>query len=296
MYKKLTVALCLLASPLSAQTVSIETYRGHQDVPVTPGKIAVFDMAALDSLLALGIVPDATIHPVYVDYLAEATNNAAHVGTLFEPDYEAIAAIAPDLVIAGGRSYKAVPNLNKIAPTIDMTIWEDTVSQGLDRLEAYGEIFDKQAEAAALAQAFEAKVEATRKSTSGQGSALVVMTNGPKISAYGPEGRFGWLYDTVGLKPAVENIESSTHGEAISFEFIHDANPDVLIVIDRMAAIGQDGDAAQTVLDNALVQETKAWETGKVIYLDSTPLYIAAGGIQSMTLTLDQIAAAFEAD
>eukprot|EP00581_Thalassiosira_minuscula_P020469 CAMPEP_0184439166 /NCGR_PEP_ID=MMETSP0738-20130409/695511_1 /TAXON_ID=385413 /ORGANISM="Thalassiosira miniscula, Strain CCMP1093" /LENGTH=40 /DNA_ID= /DNA_START= /DNA_END= /DNA_ORIENTATION= len=35
-----------------------------------------------------------------------------------------------------------------------MTIWEDTVGQGLDRLAAYGTIFDKEAEADALKAAF----------------------------------------------------------------------------------------------------------------------------------------------
>ncbi len=88
-------------------------------------------------------------------------------------------------------------------------------------------------------------------------------------------------------------MEQATHGEAISFEFIRDANPDILIVVDRLAAIGRDGERAQTTLDNALVHETTAWKTGKVIYLNSAPLYIASGGIQSMTMTLDEITTAF---
>jgi len=87
-------------------------------------------------------------------------------------------------------------------------------------------------------------------------------------------------------------LQKANHGEAVSFEFIRDANPDILLVIDRMAAIGQEGEGAQATLDNALVHETTAWKTGQVVFLSSAPIYIAGGGIQSMNLTLDEINAA----
>ncbi|KXF92780.1 hypothetical protein [Phaeobacter inhibens] len=51
--------------------------------------------------------------------------------------------------------------------------------------------------------------------------------------------------------------------------------------------------AAAATLDNALVTGTEAWKKGQVIYLDSAAIYIAGGGIQSMTATLEQIRAGF---
>lgn len=289
MLKRLSVLIALMAWPALAETVEIETYRGSVHAPAAPTSIAVFDVSALDSLDALGIKPNAVIDPIFVDYLDAAKADAEIVGSLFEPDLEALAALRPDLIIAGGRSSEAVPDLAKLAPTIDMTIWEDVVGQGLDRLASYGEIFGKEDEAAALIAGFNAKLAATKDAVTGHGTALIVMTVGPKISAYGAGGRFGWLHTAIGLPEAVENVEATTHGEAVSFEFIRDANPDILIVVDRLAAIGRPGKSARTTLDNALVQETNAWKDGKVIYLDSAPLYIAGGGIQSMNMTLDQI-------
>ncbi|PYG32453.1 siderophore ABC transporter substrate-binding protein [Pelagimonas varians] len=289
----MALSLAAIASPLAAETISVETYAGAVDVPVYPEKIAVFDVASLDTLDALGVKPTGVVGPIFVTYLDAAKEGAAPIGSLFEPDFEAVAAMAPDLIVAGGRSSKVAPDLAKIAPTVDMTIWEDTVGQGLARLEAFGKIFGKEAEAASLTEAFTTKLDFTKAMAADQGSALIIITNGPKISAYGSGGRFGWLHSTIGLREAVEAVEQATHGEAISFEFIRDANPDVLIVIDRQAAIGKDGDRARATLDNALVHETNAWKNGKVIYLDSAPLYIAGGGIQSMGMTLDQITAAF---
>ncbi|MCG3269514.1 siderophore ABC transporter substrate-binding protein [Yoonia sp. I 8.24] len=286
-------AFMLAVSPALADTVTVETYTGPVKVATDPERIAVFDIAALDTLDALGIRVDGVVAPLFVDYVADTAEGAESVGSLFEPDFEAIAAGGYDLLIAGGRSSSVAPDLARITQTVDMTIWEDTVGQGLARLAAYGEIFNKQAEAAALRADFDAALTAAQDAVADQGSALIVMTNGPTVSAYGAAGRFGWLHTAMELPEAVVDVETTTHGEAISFEFIRDANPEILIVIDRAAAVGQESEAAAATLDNALVQETSAWQSGNVIYLNSANIYIAGGGIQSMISTLRQFADVF---
>ena len=292
MLRSLAIALTLAAAPALAESIEIETYRGPVIVEKMPETIAVFDMSALDSLEALGVEIDATIVNVYLDYLEDAAEDKPRVGSLFEPDYEALNALRPDLIIAGGRSYDAVPDLAKMAPTIDMTIWEDTIGQGLARLDAYGAVFGREDEAAALRADFESKAAQVRALGAKQGKTLILMTHGPKVSAYGADGRFGWLHTAFDLEEAVQGVEEATHGEAVSFEFIREANPDLILVIDRAAAIGE-ASGARSTLDNALVRETAAWQANKVVFLDSAPIYIAAGGIQSLNGTLDQLMAAF---
>lgn len=292
MLRKFAFVLCLAAGPAGAQDVTVETYRGPVTVAQTPETVAVYDMAALDTLEALGIAVAGTISNVYLDYLEDAAAGAARIGTLFEPDMEALYALQPDLIVAGGRSYEKVPDLARIAPTIDMTIHEDTLATGLKRLEAYGAIFGKQAEAAALADTLRRKQAEVTEAAAGAGRTLIVMTNGPKVSAYGPSGRFGWLHSAFGLEVAAKEVAGSDHGEAISFEFIRQVDPDVILVIDRSAAIG-DVETATLTLDNVLVRETKAWRNGKVITLDSAPIYIAAGGVQALNATMDQLLDAF---
>ena len=197
------IAICAILFSLTnvarAQTATIDTYTGPVAVATQPQTVAVMDFAILDTLEALGIAADGVVGPPMLDYLSDAAEGAASLGTLFEPDYEAIAALAPDLILAGGRSSSVVPELARVAPTVDMTIWEDVVGQGLERLTAYGMIFDKEAEAAALAATFTAKLDTVKAALAGQGRALIVMTNGPKVSAYGAQGRFGWLHTSLGL-------------------------------------------------------------------------------------------------
>ena len=60
-------------------------------------------------------------------------------------------------------------------------------------------------------------------------------------------------------KAAVSSIkEKGNHGQPVTFEYIKKTNPDWLFVLDRSAAIGEEGKAAKDVLDNPLVAETTA--------------------------------------
>lgn len=178
MLKKLALAISLFGTAASADGVQIETYRGSVDVKIAPETLVVFDVASLDTLDALGIEADGTVSNRYVSYLKD--NEAASVGSLFEPDIEAVLALNPDLIVVGGRSSKQFEAMAEVAPTIDMTIWEDTIGQGLERLNAYGKIFGKEAEAAALITAFEAKLSEAKSAAADQGKAMIVMTNGPR--------------------------------------------------------------------------------------------------------------------
>ncbi|EAQ45586.1 putative ABC transporter, periplasmic Fe+3 siderophore binding protein [Roseobacter sp. MED193] len=296
MLKSLTlIAALVCGSAAVAQTVEVRTFRGLQQAEAQPEKVAVFDLAALDTLVALGVKPAGVIGNLYVDYLDKGVEGAEVVGSLFEPDFESIYALQPDLILVGGRSSDQAEALADFAPTLDMTIdGDDLVQIALHRLEDYGHLFGKEAEATALRDSFLTKLEATKSLARGKGTALLIMTNGPKISAFGAMGRFGWLHSKLEVPQAAEGLGENSHGEAISSEFIRDANPDYLFVVDRLSAIGQGGEDAKATLDNDLVRQTSAWKNGHVIYLDAASLYIAGGGIQSMNRVLDQLISAYE--
>ncbi|WP_010141933.1 siderophore ABC transporter substrate-binding protein [Oceanicola sp. S124] len=281
-----------LSTAAAAETVTVQTYPGPAKVETGPASTIVYDLAALDTLDALGVAGLTSISNTYLDYLAGYAGDA---GSLFEPDFEAVNAAEPDLVIVGGRSQPHLQDMARIAPAIDMTIWgADVIEQGLARLEAYGQIWGMETKAAALKAEVEQAIAATRAAAEGKGSALILLTNGPKISVYGSGSRFGWLHDLTGLTEAAGELKAETHGEAVSFEYVRDLDPDWLLVIDRVAAIGGEGENARATLDNALIRETKAWRAGQVVFLDAGPIYIAGGGVQSTLMTLETLRAGLE--
>ncbi|MGZ9810173.1 siderophore ABC transporter substrate-binding protein [Pseudoroseicyclus sp. H15] len=292
-----TVPLAAIAAlaPLAAnaETVTVETYPGPVAVETGPETVVALDLAAIDALDALGITLDGVPDFTPPAYLAEAMGQAETVGTLFEPDFETLAAMAPDLIIAGGRSQAQVEPLSAVAPTIDMTIWEDVVGQSKERLAAYGAIFGLSDEADALAAELDAAIAEATAAAEGQGDVLILLTTGGTVSAYGDDSRFGWIHTALGLPEAYPDLNAETHGESVSFEFIAEVDPDWIFVIDRGAAIGQAGEAAAVTLDNPLVAGTVAGEAGHIVYLDPAPLYLAGGGIQALMQTIGEIDAAF---
>ncbi|MEO1240210.1 MAG: siderophore ABC transporter substrate-binding protein, partial [Pseudomonadota bacterium] len=288
------LAATLAPLTVSAEDITIPVWEGEATVAKAPASVVAFDLAAIDTLGALGVTLDGVPDFKAPAFLEGAMGGVATMGSLFEPDLEKLAVLGPDLIVAGGRSQEAVGAMSEVAPTIDMTIWgEGLIDQSKARTSAYGAIFGKEAEADAINAALDDKIAAVQAAVDGKGAGLIVMANGGKLSAYGDDSRFGWLHTTTGLPAAFAEIDPETHGEAISFEFIADVNPDWILVIDRLAAIGRDGEAAAVTMDNPLVAGTTAGQNGQIIYLDSAPLYLAAGGANAMQIVLDQFVEAF---
>lgn len=281
-----------LTSAALADEVTIPTAQGEVSIAAKPDVIAVLDMAAIDTLQALGVMPDGRPNELYIDYLPDVEEAAAPVGTLFEPNLEALAVLGPDLIIIGGRSAGQLESVSQIAPSIDMTIGIDLISDAKARLAAYGTLFGKEDQAARMAAALDEKLAKTRDAGKGKGSALMVMTNGPKMAAYGTNSRFGWIFDATGLEEASNGLKGDTHGDAITHEFIAEADPDWLIVLDRSVAVGEGGQSAEATLKSPLIAETKAWKSGQIIYLDPASSYISGGGYRSLSTGLEQLAKA----
>lgn len=285
-------AMSFAAGAKAQETVSVEDARGTQEVPLKPQTVVVFDMASLDTLGALGVevagVPQVAL-PDYLQPFAEVEK----VGSLFEPDLEAVNALQPDLIIVGGRSGPKAEALSAIAPTLDMTVdQQHFVASAEKNVKTLATVFGKEAQADTALEKLDASIEGLRAKADKAGSALIVLTTGNKMSAYGKGSRFGVLHDTFGFQPADPNLAVANHGEAISFEYIAETNPDWLFVIDRDAAIGRG--AAAAMLDNELVGGTKAWKGGQVVYLTPANWYLIGGGLQAMQQNVDQITQALD--
>lgn len=277
----------------SSATLTIEHAQGVTQVPQQPKKVIVFDPAILDTLDALQIpvagVPQSGSHlpPFLSKYTGSEYLNA---GTLFEPNYELLSSAKPDLIIGGGRARDAYEKLSGIAPTIALDVDEQQFMPSLThRVEQLGEIFGKQDEVKAKLADFKQRVAETRDKAGKTGTAMVLMINGGKISAYGPKSRFGFVFDELGFTSATEFPDPGRHGNVVTAELLLSINPEWLFVLDRDSAVGTvGGQSAQQVLDNPLVNKTKAWQNQHVVYLDSASLYIA-GGLQSYQRLVDQI-------
>lgn len=272
---------------------------GKTNVALSPKRLIVFDLATLDTLNILGItgivgVPDQKPLPTYLK--AYGSSAYPKAGTLFEPDYEAVAAAKPDLIIVAGRSQPKYHELAKIAPTIDLTVGlSDYLGDVEHNITLLGQIFGKEKQAEKSIESLNAAIAALKTKAANKGTGLVILTTGGKISVFGAKSRFGIFYDNFGIKCADPNLTAGTHGQPVSAEFLLAANPDWLFVIDRDAAIGAEGQSARQILDNAIINQTKAAQKNHILYLDAQNSYLVGGSLSALQETIAQINAAFDA-
>jgi len=281
-------------------TVTVSHAKGELEVPANPQRTVVFDTVTLDTMSALGLVPAGCPEGVaFPQRLADHLADVPGMGSLFEPDLEAVNGADPELIIVGGRSAKAYDALAKIGvPVLDMTMPDGDPVEGLkQRTTALGTVFGKESEVEEQLAAIDASIEDVRGRAEAAGKGLIIMVSGGKLTGYGSGSRFGFIHDTLGLAEAGPEMEhEGHHGEQISFEFIAQHDPDVIFVIDRDAAIGEEGaKAAMQVLDTPLVMDTKAGRNGGIIELDGPTWYIVGNGLATLPAMIDQVEPAFSA-
>lgn len=275
--------------PSHAEPLTIEHARGKTELPDRPQTVITFDLATLDTLDTLGIpvagVPTVNMPAYLAKYEGDETPK---IGSMFEPDFEAVNALQPDLIVVAGRSAPQFDALSKIAPTIDLsTDAKNLVGSAERNIRALGAAFGKEQEAETKLAALDDSIKALREKTADAGRGLIVLTTGNRMSVFGPGSRFGVLHSEFGVTPAAPDLETANHGEAASNEFLLETNPDWLFVIDRDAAIGRG--AAAALLDNELVHRTEAWKNDHVVYLDPARWYLVGGGLTGLQATVDQI-------
>ncbi|MFD1065173.1 siderophore ABC transporter substrate-binding protein [Oceanobacillus locisalsi] len=275
------------------QTVTIEHELGETEVPVNPEKVVVFDFGILDTLDQLnipveGVAKSGTIPSYLEEYESDEYEN---IGGLKEPDFEKIAEIDPDLIIISGRQADSYEELQKLGPTVhlgvDTTRYMDSFEENMHKV---GQIFDIDDQVSEELQTIEDNITALQDKAENAGDALIILANDDKISAYGPNSRFGIIHDVFDVSPADEGIDASTHGMNVSFEYVMEENPDTLYVIDRGAAIGSEGETNTTdLVENDLTANTEASENDRIFYLNPDVWYLSGGGLQSVQEMINEI-------
>ena len=287
-----------LTVPVQAnELLMIEHAQGQTQVQKLPKTVAVLDWSTLDTMAGLGVqaqgIPNSNILPPMLSEYEDA--RFVRVGTLFEPDYEALKNLQPDLIILGRRAAGQYAEVAKYGPTLDLTPNpNDMLGSVVRNTEILGQIFDREQQAAELTAKLQASVKQLQTLSAQQGTGLTLLTTGGKMSAFGIGTRFGMIHDVFGVQPAVADLKVGRHGQSVSYEFLLEANPDWLFVMDRDAAIGREGVAAQQMMDNELVQATEAGAKGQIVYLEPVGWYLLDNsGLRVMQDNVDRLVDVF---
>ena len=280
-------------------TVQVTDANGEKaELKKNPKRVVVFDYGVADILKNLGV--DAVVGLPKNGKMPEILSNYSddkytNVGSLKETDFEAVESLNPDLIIIGGRQAEDIDSFKEIAPTVNLAVdGQDYMNSFKTVVTDLGNLFDKQDEAKKAIDEIEAKIAKVNKTVTEKGlTASVVMANEGSISTFSAKSRYGLIYNGLRFAEVDKNIDDSTHGQQVSFEYFLENKSDYVFVVDRGAVTGK-GEAASKLFDNEVMNKTEVAKNGNIVYLNSVIWYTMTGGIESTNQMIDEIADAIK--
>lgn len=283
------------------QTVTVKSLNANQEtvdleVPYDPQRIAILDMACLDILDALG-VGDRVVGTAStsLDYLQGYINeDIANLGTIKEADLEAVMACEPDVIFIGGRLSSSYDALSEIAPVVYLSTDTELglVESVRKNASTIASMFGLESEVDGLMADFDARIAALAEAAQDHTAIIGLVTSGG-FNVLGNDGRCSLIGREIGFENigVDAEIDTATHGNEASFEFIVEKDPDYVFVLDRDAAIQTEGaQLAQDIVENKLVITTRAYQDGHIIYLAHPAVwYTAEGGITALDVMLQDL-------
>lgn len=214
-----------------AGTRSVEHARGTATVPADPQRVVVLEPVELDTAVALGVTPVGAAVASNVagipGYLG--VDGVQPVGTVPEPDLEAIAALKPDLILGTeARHSKLFGQLETIAPTVFM---ETQADPWQDNVRLIGEALGQPEEAQALLDGFNERCAsiASTYDLKGKTANLIRPRDETTLSLYGPTSFAGGTLECVGLTIPDQDWKDGLQAD-LSPENILDAKADHVFV------------------------------------------------------------------
>lgn len=274
---------------------TVTHFEGVTEIPAAPTRIAVVSTGQLDALLALGEVPTAATRAensgLVPQYLVDAfTQDAAalsamtDIGQRTEPDLEAIAQAAPDLILINStRGAELYDALAAIAPTVvtkgngvnwksDFLLIADALG---DEGAARGILDSLHADSAAFAQTH----------PEGEPTVSFLQSTGDRTRIMGVPSFAGGIAEDLGLgRPASQQFDETS--QEISAEQIDLADADRLFY----AGTGQ---------GLAFIEDAPLWPTlnavadGHSVAVDFDPWFMNAGPVAAR-LVQDEIVRAID--
>jgi iron complex transport system substrate-binding protein len=122
----------------------------------------------------------------------------------------------------------------------------------------------------------------------------MLMNNGNNVAMFNKGSRFSIVFDDFGFGESTsQNVApiQGSHGNLISFEYVADAKPEVIFILDREQAIGRSVGKAKELFNNPLVNSTPAAQNKKIVYINPNAWYISGGGVtatQTMIADIDK--------
>jgi ABC-type Fe3+-hydroxamate transport system substrate-binding protein len=203
------------------QTRTISHSMGETEITGTPERAVVMDIVTLETFLHLGIQPvglsSLDVQKSWNPEIATEWPSVADVGNTYEPNFETIAQLEPDVIFASATEHlEMYDDLRSIAPTIMLNNWPaeggPTMLEAVEQnIMTISEVMGRSSEGAAYLEGFQNKVDGYKKRVDEAGFArskfilanAVAFDGQPSIFLFVPNSQNSEILERMGLDNAV---------------------------------------------------------------------------------------------
>lgn len=296
------------STPVVASRTVVDAEGTTVHVPETVTRLVTLSEPTLDGALALGVVPVGTVsgrgQNSVPNYLSDKAAGVAVLGTIAQPNYEAIGAVRPDLMLVDGTSINNNPPvieaLRRIAPVVVTGYaggdWRLNFTHVADALN----LADQGAEVMAD---YDAAVAGARGLLTGFSDSTfsIVRWQGGSASVILKELPPGQALSDLGLRrPSSQDSIGRGHSEPVSLENLDRLDADYLFfgtlggssVGNPGAGGAADLDGARSALADATavpgLTDLTAYRVGHIILVDGSA-WTSTGGPLLMRRLVDDV-------
>ncbi|WP_461639993.1 ABC transporter substrate-binding protein [Leucobacter sp. BZR 635] len=273
-------------APAAGSSYTVEHAMGETTFDAIPERIVVLDSPQIDALVALGITPVGAPEigegRSFPGYLADKLDGTEPTGYIAEPDIDAIANLAPDLILGSKVRHEALyKELSAIAPTVFSedtgTNWTEQAELAAEAVNQSDEMDQKIAEVAARAAEVGEAVGAEGKTAS------IVRFRADNFRLYGPGTFSGSLLADMGFEFGDKGWNEWSMAE-LSPELYEEIDGDVVFYM------SPGGDPAATTQK----QITELWSalpavSGGSAYEVADDTWMVGIGVLGANLIIDQV-------
>ncbi len=235
--------------------VVVQDLAGNEVEITSVESVVVTDNRAFAILNEWGIQPSAAaVTLMSRENSWKSDESILDTGSHAEPDFDKVIEADPTLIISGYRYGDHADKLKQAAPDAAFVDTDNPDLSATDytkaQVEMLGEIFCKQSEAEELLGQFEVAVADAKAAYDPEMTVMGLVTSGNEIRYANPtDGRGASVFfSLLDLTPALDQDGSSNHqGDDISLEAIGQSGADFFLVMDRDAAVADEGEATPAI-------------------------------------------------
>ncbi|HEY8477584.1 MAG TPA: iron-siderophore ABC transporter substrate-binding protein [Chloroflexota bacterium] len=258
-------------------------------MPATPRRVVVLDLGELDMALAVGVKPVAaatyTLDAEYPAQLKERAVGIPRVGTVDQPNLEAIAALDPDVILSNKvRHERIYDKLSQIAPTV---LAEGVGAPWKQSFAVHAEALGKAAEGERVMQTYYRRLDEFKQAMGerlGQTHVSIVRSFPDHVRIYMKQSFIGTIVEDAGL-PRPPAQDKDIFMERATEERIPDLDGDVIFLLYYNR---QQGEQLSRLMQHPLWAQLKAVKAGRV-YEVSDDVWGLGLGPLAATLVIDDL-------